>query len=124
MPMVLPQQAPVFELPGVTFTGLTAPSRGSRENSVWRVAVQPGTPGQAHRVTREETFVALQGRALLEVDGVAYELSAGGAFAVPAGSVISLHNPGPEVFQAVAVFPVSGQVVMGEKPAFTPPWAA
>ncbi len=123
MSTLSPQGASVFELPGVTFTGLTSPSRGSKENAVWRVVVKPGTPGKPHRVTREETFVALQGRALLEVDGVAQLLLAGEARAIPAGSVLSLNNPGPDPFHAVAVFPVGGQVVMGDAPAFTPPWA-
>jgi len=124
MPIVHHQDAPVFELPGVTFTGLTSPKRGSRENSVWRVVVQPGIPGRPHRVTREETFVALQGRALLEVDGVAHELTAGSAFAIPEGSLLALSNPGPEPFHAVSVLPVGGQVIVGDAPAFTPPWAA
>lgn len=56
--------------------------------------MQPGTLGTPHRVTREETFVAMQGRAVLEVDGVAYELPAGSAFAVPSGSTVSLTIPG------------------------------
>jgi quercetin dioxygenase-like cupin family protein len=124
MPIVHHQDAPVFELPGATFTGLTSPTRGSRENSVWRVVVHPGTPGTPHRVTREETFVALQGRAWLEVDGVTHELPSGSAFAIPAGSILSLTNPGPEPFHAVAVLPVGGQVTVGDAPAFTPPWAA
>jgi len=124
MPVVHHSDAPVFELPGVTFIGLTSPKRGSRENSVWRVVVQPGTPGTAHRVTREETFVAMQGRAMLEVDGVVHDLPAGSAFAVPSGATISLTNPGPDPFHAVAVLPVGGQVVLGDAPAFTPPWAA
>lgn len=124
MSMISQHNAPVFELPGVTFIGLTSPSRGSHENAVWRVVVQPGAPGKPHRVTREETFVALQGCALLEVDGVAHELPAGSAFAAPANSVLSLTNHGPEPFHAVAVLPVGGQVVMGDAPAFTPPWAA
>ena len=124
MPIIQAQHAPVFKLPGVTFTGLTAPSRGSRENAVWQVVVEAGTPGQAHRITREETFVALAGRALLEVGGVVHELSAGSAFVAPAESTISLTNPGPEPFHAIAVLPVGGQVVVGDAPAFTPPWAA
>lgn len=124
MPIVDPHNAPVFELPGATFTGLTSPKRGSRETSVWRVVVHPGASGTPHRVTREETFVALHGRALLEVDGVVHDLCAGSAFAVPAGATLSLTNPGPEPFHAVSVLPVGGQVAIGDAPAFTPPWAA
>lgn len=91
---------------------------------MWWVLVQPGKPGTPHRVTREETFVAVQGRALLAVDGVEYDLRAGSAFAIPAGSILSLTDPGPEPFHAVTVLPVGGQVTVGDAPAFTPPWAA
>ncbi len=124
MTIIHQQDAPVFELPGITFTGLTSPSRGSRENSLWRFVLQPGVSGTPHRITREETFLALDGRAVLEIDGAPHDFPAGSAFAVPAGSVVSMSNPGPEAFHAVAVFPVGGQVAMGEAPAFTPPWAA
>jgi len=123
MPAVLSRDAPIFEIPGVTFTGLTSPSRGSQENSVWRFVVQPGTPGKAHRVTREETFVALHGCALLQVDGVSHMLPAGSAFAVPADSLLLLSNPGTEPFHAMAVLPVGGQVVTEDAATFTPPWA-
>ena len=124
MSFVSQHNAPVFELPGITFIGLTAPSRGSRENAVWRFVIQPGTPGMPHQITREETLVALQGCAQLEVGGVAYELPAGCAFAVPANTTMSLSNAGPEPFHAIAVLPVGGQAMIGEEPAFTPPWAA
>jgi len=124
MSLVSQHDAPVFELPGITFTGLTSPSRGSRENAVWRIVILPGTPGMPHQITREETLVALQGCALIEVAGVTYELPAGSAFAVPANSTMSLANPGTEAFHAIAVLPVGGQAIIGAEPAFTPPWAA
>lgn len=124
MSIVNERTAPVFELPGVTFIGLTSPTRGSHENSVWRVVLQPGTAGTPHTITREETFVALHGRALLDVGGVMHDLPAGSAVAIPAGSLFSLANPGPEPFHALAVLPVGGQVTVGDAPAFTPPWAA
>ena len=124
MSFVSQHDAPVFDLPGITFTGLTSPSRGSRENAVWRFVIQPGTPGMPHQLTREETLVALQGCAMIEVGGVVYELTAGSAFAVPANTTMSLANPGTEPFHAIAVLPVGGQAVVGSEPAFTPPWAA
>jgi quercetin dioxygenase-like cupin family protein len=55
---------------------------------------------------------------------VAYELPAGSAIAVPANTTMSLANPGSEPFHAIACLPVGGQAVVGEEPAFTPPWAA
>ena len=124
MPVSTRHDAPTFELPGVRFTTLCAPSRGSTENSVWEVAVEPGVPGTPHRVTREETFVALHGRAVIEVDGQHHELAAGDALVVPAGRTLSLSNPGPQVFRAFAVLPVGGQVEIDGRPPFTPAWAA
>ncbi|WP_395703286.1 cupin domain-containing protein [Aquabacterium sp.] len=117
-------QAPVFQRHGVTFISLAAPSRGARENSVWRFEVAPGTVGQPHRVTREETFVALHGRATIALDQTRVTLEAGDALAVPAGSRLSLSNAGPERFEGLAVLPVGGQVEIDGMAPFVPPWAA
>lgn len=123
MVMITAAEAPVFALAGCTFTGLAAPSRGASENSVWRIAVEPGAPGVPHSVTREEIFVALSGSAELTLGGVVQTLRAGDAAVVPAASEFSLANPHQEPFLAVVVLPVGGQAVTAEG-TFTPPWAA
>ena len=61
MTLNTPQDSAVFAIPGVTFTTCASPSRGSKENSVWRVRIAPGTKPHLHRVTREEIFVAVKG---------------------------------------------------------------
>ncbi len=124
MPLLLRAESPTFDLPGICFTTLSSPSRGSRENSVWEVTVAPGVTGSPHRVTREETFVALQGAAVIELDGQRCELVAGNALVVEAGQMLSLSNSGAQVFRALAILPVGGQAVIEDKPPFTPPWAA
>lgn len=116
--------APVFNLPGIRFTTLSSPSRGARENAVWEVAVESGVCGSPHHLTREETFIALEGCAFVEVDGQGHDLCAGNALVVGAGQTLSLSNPGSQTFRALAVFPVGGQAVIRDQPAFTPPWAA
>ena len=116
--------APTFKLPGICFTTLSSPSLGARENAVWEVTVEPGVAGSPHRLTREETFVALEGSAVVEVDGKRHELTAGNALVVEAGLTLALSNAGTQPFRALAVFPVGGQAVIGDGPAFTPPWAA
>jgi len=116
--------APTFNLPGINFTTLSSPSRGARENAVWEVTVEPGVAGSPHRLTREETFVALEGSAVVEVDGQRHELAAGNALVVAAGQSLALSNTGTQPFRALAVFPVGGRAVIGDGPAFTPPWSA
>lgn len=124
--LIRSEEAPVFEIPnapGVKFTGLASPKRGSKDTSAWRVSVAPGTPGTPHSVTREEIFVAIRGEALFTIAGKRHTLAAGGAIVVPAGTEFSLANESAVEFEAVVVFPVGGQAVMPGGATFTPPWA-
>ena len=126
MSLIRREEAPVFELPhapGVVFTGLASPKRGSKEVSAWRVKLAPKTPGTPHSVTREEIFVAIRGEAIVTIAGEAHRVSAGGAVVVPPSTELSLANEGDEEFEAVVVLPVGGQAVMPGGQAFTPPWA-
>jgi len=117
--------APVFAYGNVQFTGLASPTRGSRDNSVWRISVAPGTVhAGAHQVTREEIFVAISGAAEVMLGGSAMALAAGSAFVLPADTDFSLANSGSEPFEAVVVLPVGGQAVIAGQPPFVPPWAA
>jgi len=122
MPVIRAENAPQFTLPGLNVTGLAAPSRGARETSVWRLRLEPGAPGAAHSVDREEIFVALAGRALATLGGEALELRAGDALVVPAGHTFSLAGVGAEVFEAVALVPVGALARMPEGEPFAPPW--
>ena len=116
--------APVFSLGSTTFTGLAAPSRGARENAVWRISVSAGTPHRdSHQVTREEVFVALSGVAEVRLDGRIASLAAGSALVVPPHTDFSLANPGATPFEAVCVLPVGGQAVLAGQLPFVPPWA-
>ena len=122
-PHIAAAQAPVFELPGIRFTGHAAPSRGSTDSAVWIVELAPGTPGNPHQLTREEVIVAVDGRAVGTVNGREFALTAGDSLTVPPLTDFALANPFESTFRAVAVLPVGGQAIMGES-TFTPPWAS
>ena len=124
MPMIAGAEAPQFTLPGVTFIGLAAPSRGAKENAVWRLIMAPGVAPLPHRLTREEIFVATAGTAVATMAGQPHPLTAGDSIVVPAGTEFALATPGDESFEAVVILPVGGQAVIGDEPPFTPPWAA
>lgn len=116
--------APVFDLPGVRFTALAAPSRGSAEVCVWQLSVDPGlAPGAAHTLDRDEVFVVLEGAIRLSPDGDV--VAAGDAVIVPAGEPIRLSNAG-NVTARVHVSIRSGFVATMEDGTVigTPPWAA
>src|SRR5262245_56248155 len=103
MPFIPTTEARVFEIPGALFAGLAAPSTGARENAVWRVTLAPGAPAVPHRLTREETFVAISGAARAILAGEAFDVLPGSALVVPAGVEFGLSNPHAEPFEAVVV---------------------
>lgn len=121
-PLIAATNAPTFDLPGIQFRGLAAPSRGAVESAVWVVSIAPGTPGTPHQLTREEVIVAIDGRARASIGGIQYEFAAGDALVVPPATDFSLENPYETVFRAVAVLPVGGGALVGDA-TFIPPWA-
>lgn len=85
--------APTFDLPGVTFTALAAPSRGSAELCAWRISVEPGLESpEAHTIDRDEVFLVVSGEIRLAPGGDTAH--AGDVVVVPAGEPIQLANPG------------------------------
>ena len=123
MPLISATDAPIFESHGARFTALAAPSRGATENAVWIVTLPPGTPPVQHQLTREETFVCIEGEALALLNGVSLRVTPGSALVIPPHTDFSLETPAESSFSAVVVLPIGGQGIIGDAPPFTPPWA-
>jgi mannose-6-phosphate isomerase-like protein (cupin superfamily) len=124
MPINKCPSAPHFHLENLAVTGLAAPSRGSTETCVWKLALAPNTPGTPHTLDREEIFVVLSGRGTATIDGTKHDLAAGDTLIVPPNAPFELANPHGEPFEAVAVLPVGGRATLPGGPAFAPPWTA
>jgi len=123
MPVIPAPAAPTHELPGVRFTTLATPSTGTAETSVWHVELAPGADAQPHRVTREEIFVGITGRAVATLDGVPHPVGAGDALVVRPDVDFALAVDGDEPFRALVCQPVGGGAVLPGGEPFTPPWA-
>lgn len=125
MPIVMTRaaDAPRFHLPGLVFTGLASPSRGSVGLCTWRLTVEPGlTSPQAHTLDRDEIFMVIRGAIHLSPD--AEPVSAGDVAVVPAGTPIQVANAGDE--EAVVVIAISAgfTATMADGNGIdTPPWA-
>ena len=124
MPFIAAETAPRFQLHGAEFVGLASPSRGSVENAVWMVTLHAGNTPVAHKLSREETFVCIAGRAFVRVGDETHELTEGSAVVVPADTELAISNPDATPFRAVAILPVGGEARIAGQPAFVPPWAA
>lgn len=123
MPLITPNDSAVFNVPGITFVTCASPSRGSKENSVWKLRVAPGTEPHLHRVTREEIFVAVKGSASAILDGSRFEIASGATLVVPANTEFGLGNDSDAEFEAIVVLPVGGAAIVGDADPFVPPWA-
>ncbi|MEO8758875.1 MAG: cupin domain-containing protein [Devosia sp.] len=123
MPKIDNSAPPSFDVPGVTFTGIAAPSRGSSETAVWRARLVPGVPSPLHHMTREEIIIATSGTGLVRLAGEEHLLNPGDAFAVPAFTDFQLEPSGSEPFEAMVILPVGGRGVIGTEPSFRPPWS-
>lgn len=123
MPVLTAPAAPTHELAGARFTSLATPSRGSTDTCVWRVELDPGAPAVPHRLTREEIFVVLSGRASVRIGGEQREAATGDTIVVPPDTPFELAAAGPEPLRALCLLPVGGQARMADGEPFTPPWA-
>ena len=121
MPVITPNDHLRHEIPGARFDTLASPLLGSAETSVWRLRLEPYTPGLPHRVTREEIFVVLSGSATATLDGRAEPLVAGSSLVLPAEVEFSLATD-EDGCEAIVCMPVGGQGITDGEP-FTPPWA-
>jgi len=123
MPHITAESAPRFENDHASFVGLAAPSRGSTENSAWRLTLKPGVDAPAHALDREEILIALFGTMSVTMGDEILTVTAGDALIVPAHQLFAMSNPNDEPFEAIVVLPVGGKGLIPGQPPVVAPWA-
>ena len=122
MSVIRGASAPRFELPGVEFTALAAPSRGSADICTWKLTVAPTRePDGAHTLDQDEIFMVLSGSVRATPGGET--LGPGDAVIVPAGDPIQLVNVGTEPAQLYVAIRSGFVGTMADGTKVTPPWA-
>ena len=122
MPIVRETDAVVHRLHDSTFHSFAAPATGSSELCAWRLEVAPGTEGVAHRVSREEVFLLLDGTLTVTLDAVTQPLAPGEVVVVPAGSQLRVDNPSVAPATAWVTTSVGLQATMPDGSTISPPW--
>src|SRR4051794_38530368 len=123
MTIIRDGDAPRFGEEGVSVTGPASPSRGCATVTAWRVVLAPGAGSPEHALTSDEAFVALRGRARVELDGTAHALAAGDCLVVAPEQPFRIRNDGPEPVEAVCRMAAGGEAVVAGQGTFPPPWA-
>jgi len=122
MSVIRGADAPRFELPGVVFTALAAPSRGSADICTWKLTVAPGRdPDRPHTLDQDEIFMVLSGSVRATPGGET--LGAGDAVVVKAGNPIQLVNTGDEPAELHVAIRSGFTGTMADGTKITPPWA-
>jgi mannose-6-phosphate isomerase-like protein (cupin superfamily) len=116
-------QAPRFDLPGLVFTGLASPSRGSTDLCTWRLEIEPCfASSDTHTLDRDEVFMVVAGAIRLSPDDVPIE--AGGAAVVPVGTPIQVSNAGDGPAEVIVAIAAGFRATAGDGTEIgTPPWA-
>jgi quercetin dioxygenase-like cupin family protein len=107
---------------GSTFAAYVNPSRGSSQLCAWRLTVPPATTGVAHRPSREEVLLVLEGTLHITIDGETSELRAGSVAHVPAGALLRIDTRADG--GSAWVTTTAGLTATTEDgTVITPPWA-
>ena len=116
-------EAPHFELPGLVFTGLASPSRGSADLCTWRLEVAPGfVSDEGHTLDRDEIFMVLGGTVRLSSDGVS--IGPGDVAVVPACTPIQVSNVGDGTAELIVAIGAGFSATAEDGTTIgTPPWA-
>ena len=122
MTVIRDAEAPRFELPGVEFIGLAAPSRGSADICTWRLVVAPSRDEpEPHTLDQDEIFMVISGTVRATKDGP--ELGRGDAAVVPAGSPVQLVNTGTGPAELIVAIRAGFVGTMADGTKVSPPWA-
>jgi quercetin dioxygenase-like cupin family protein len=122
MPIVSPSDAVMFETHGSRFHSYVAPSRGSDQLCAWRLEIPPGLEGVAHRPTRDEVLLVLDGDLRISLDGLQTTLHEGGVALVPANSELQVDAGTSGASVWVTTTP-GLEAVTNDGVRVTPPWA-
>ena len=122
MPVIPAADAVPYETHGSRFSSYVSPSRGSSQLCGWRLDVPAGLAGAAHRPTREELLLVLEGELRIGLDGVESTAGPGDVVLVPAGSEFRVDG-GPSGAAAWVSTTAGLQARLPDGSTITPPWA-
>lgn len=122
MPIYAPADSTDFSTHGSTFAAYVNPSRGSTELCAWRLTVPPNLTGAAHRPSREEVLLVLDGVLHVTVEGDSHSLGPGAVVHVPAESLLQVDTTA-EGGSAWVTKTRGLTATVPDGTTITPPWA-
>lgn len=115
-------EATAYETHGSRFLSYVSPTRGSSDLCAWKLAVPAAQRGVAHRPTREEVLLVLDGTMDITLDGVTSSIAPGDVVLIGAGTELRIDAGDTGVSAWVTTTP-GLEAVMSDGSRITPPWA-
>ena len=107
---------------GSGFAAYVNSARGSSQLCAWRLTVPAGTAGVAHRPSREEVLLVLEGTLHIAIDDETNQLGTGSVAHVPAGSLLRVSS-GADGGSAWVTTTSGLTATTQDGTVITPPWA-
>ena len=122
MPVLTLSDAVPFEMHGSHFLSYVSSSKGSSQLCAWQLTIPAGLRGVAHRPTRDEVMLILDGELKVTLDGAASVLHRSDVVLVPAGSELRV-DAGPAGATGWMTTTPGLQAVTADGTRLSPPWA-
>lgn len=110
-----------FDAHGSTFASYVA-SRNSEQLCAWKLTVPPGSRGVAHRPSRDEVLLVLDGLLHITIDGTPSQVEPGNVALVRAGAEVVVDG-GPQGAGVWVTTTPGLTATLNDGTQLTPPWA-
>jgi quercetin dioxygenase-like cupin family protein len=111
--------------PNATMTTHASPTQGGTARlAVWTVAMAPGASGPDHVFDVEQVWTALDGAAVVDLDGERLTVGPGDTLVLPADAPRRVHADADAGFTAVVAAPAGALAVQPGAEPVLPPWIA
>ena len=122
MPILRSDDAPEFDLNGITIRGGASPGRGATETMTWRITFRPGQRLPEHTHDHEEVFHVLDGAVTASLDGEEVLVGAGDTVVIAAGVRHTSSTDDATTATLLSIMPTGTVMIRDDGERVAPPW--
>lgn len=124
MPIIRADEIREHVTPNATMHTLASPTLGGSALALWRVRMEAGQAGPAHRIDGDQVWTITAGSADVTIDDDAHAVSSGESLVLPAGSTRQI-AAGTQGLEAIAASAAGVRAALSDgTDKGTPPWLA
>jgi len=122
MPILRSDDAPDFDLNGITIRGGAAPSRGASETMTWRITLRPGQRLPEHTHNHEEVFHVVEGSLTTSLGGEETRVGLDDTVVIPSGVRHTSFTDDASTATLLSIMPSGTVMIRDDGERVSPPW--